>query len=281
MHARTKTRPYALFGAALVGAGAIVTAPAVVPALPADAIAADVALTALDWPDVDVLTPDGWLTFDSLAAAQAYAEELTATTLSYAQTAVEWAGWLDPFLSFAGISGLGDWVSDRYDMFEEILSPGWNPLTWIEGLLESISADPEVLFGPVADFDLGWLYSLLGVSAQDGEQLDSLLELASGYYGGQITLGLLTVYGTGPGAINAIADGIITLDDLFPELGSELDVLNNLAGESITTWLTEAEETLTAQIEFASDVLEAAPAIQWILDLFGQLTDGGGFELPF
>ncbi|ORV51568.1 hypothetical protein AWC02_00350 [Mycolicibacter engbaekii] len=274
-------RPYAAFGAALVGAGAILTAPAAVPAHPARAVAAEVALTALDWPDVEVLTPDGWVSFDSLAAAQAYAEELTATTLSYGQTAVEWAGWLDPFLSFAGISGVGDWVTDRYGLLEEILSPGWSPLTWTEGFFESISDDPEVLFGPVADFDLGWLYSLLGVSAQDGEQLDGLLELASGYYGGVITWSLLSIYGAGPGAINAIADGIITLDDLFPEAGSDLDVLANLAGESITTWLTETEEALAAQIAIASDVLEAAPAIQWILDLFGQLTDGGGFELPF
>ncbi|TXI56623.1 hypothetical protein [Mycolicibacter arupensis] len=281
MLVRKNMRPYALFGAALVGASAIVTAPVVLPAQPARAVAADIALTALDWPDVEVLTPEGWISFDSLASAQAYAEELTATTLSYGQTAVEWAGWLDPFLSFAGISGVADWVTDRFDLFEEILSPGWNPLTWTEGFFESISNDPEVLFGPVADFDLGWLYSLLGVSAQDGEQLDALLELASGYYGGVLTWSLLGVYAAGPGAINAIADGIVTLDELFPEPGSELDVLANLAGESITTWLTDTEAELAAQIEVAADVLEATPAVQWILDLLGQLTDGGGFELPF
>ncbi len=281
MLVRKNMRPYALFGAALVGASAIVTAPVVLPAQPARAVAADIALTALDWPDVEVLTPEGWISFDSLASAQAYAEELTATTLSYGQTAVEWAGWLDPFLSFAGISGVADWVTDRFDLFEEILSPGWNPLTWTEGFFESISNDPEVLFGPVADFDLGWLYSLLGVSAQDGDQLDALLELASGYYGGVLTWSLLGVYAAGPGAINAIADGIVTLDELFPEPGSELDVLANLAGESITTWLTDTEAELAAQIEVAADVLEAAPAVQWILDLLGQLTDGGGFELPF
>lgn len=198
MHARTKTRPYALFGAALVGAGAIVTAPAVV--RPADR--RHRCRCGTDRPGLAgcrCLDPRRLvdLRLPCRGAGLCRGTDRHHPVLRPNGRRVGWLAGPVPLLRRN--LGAGDWVSDRYDMFEEILSPGWNPLTWIEGLLESISADPEVLFGPVADFDLGWLYSLLGVSAQDGEQLDSLLELASGYYGGQITLGLLTVYGTGPG----------------------------------------------------------------------------------
>ncbi|UVO13741.1 hypothetical protein NM962_06575 [Mycobacterium sp. SVM_VP21] len=245
------------------------------------AVTADIALTSLGWPDVEVMTTDGWVTFDSAAAAQTYADETSATALSYGQTAVEWAGWLDPVLSFAGISGIEDWVSGRYDLFSEILSPGWNPLPWFEDYFSAISNDPEILFGPMADFNLGWLYGLLGISSEDGNQLDSLLELASGYYGGMLTWELMGVYAVVPGAINAVIDGTITLEDLFPEPGSQLDLLSSLAGESMLNWMTSTEATLSTSIENAMTILEGAPGVQWILDFVSQLAGDTGVELPF
>ncbi|ORW22828.1 hypothetical protein AWC18_05810 [Mycolicibacter nonchromogenicus] len=269
-------------GAAVVGAGAILAAPVVGPSASALAAhSAEITLSSLSWQDVEALTPDGWVIFDSGEAAQAYADEISALTLEYGQTAVQWANWLDPFLSFAGISGVGDWVTDRYDLFTEILTPGWDPLAWVEDYYTEIAADPEVLFGPVADFDLSWLWGLLGISASDGDQLDSLLELASGLAGGLATWELLGIYALVPGVINAVTAGIIDLDDLFPEVGSGLDLIAGLAGDSMLDWITSTEETLSSSLEGAIDILEASPGVQWILDLVGQLTDGLGVELPF
>jgi len=271
-------------GVAIVGAGALMVVPGFahdVQALAAHSVSADIALTSLGWPDVEVLTTDGWVTFDSADAAQTYADETSATALSYGQTALEWAGWLDPVLSFAGISGVEDWVSGRYDMISEILSPGWDPLAWSADFFSSLSNDPEVLFGPMADFNLGWLYGLLGISADDGNQLDSLLELASGYYGGILTLQAMEVYALVPGAINAVIDGTVTLDDLFPEPGSELDILSSLAGESMMNWIASTEDTLSTSMESAITILEDAPGVQWILDLVSQLAGDTGVGLPF
>jgi hypothetical protein len=277
-------RPTAAMGAVLVGASAVLAAPGIgagATALTAHTVAADVSLTALGWQDVDFLTPDGWAMFDSAAAAQLYADEMTATTLSLGATALQWAGWLDPVLSFVGISGIEDWVSDRYDLFAEILSPGWEPLSWFESYFSAISADPEVLFGPVADFNLGWAYGLLGISAEDGAELDGLLELASGYYGGVLTWGLMGAYAVVPGAINAVVDGLITLDDLFPDPGSELDLISSLAGESMLEWISSTEETLTGSMDNVIAILEGAPGVQWILDLVSQFTAGVGTDVPF
>ncbi|WP_125078354.1 MULTISPECIES: hypothetical protein [unclassified Mycobacterium] len=281
MKIRESLRPCATMGVALVAASAVITAPGAVPGAAAHTVGAGVALTSLGWTDVEFLTPDGWEMFDSAVLAQAYADDLTATTLSYGQTAVEWAGWLEPFLSFAGISGLADWVSDRYDLFTDILAPGWDPLPWFAGFFESIGNDPNILFGPMADIDLGWVYGLLGISAEDGDQLNSLLELASGYAGGMLTWELMGIYAVVPGAINAVVDGTISLDDLFPEAGSQLDLLANLAGESMMNWLTSTEETLTNSMDEVIDILENSPGVQWILDIVSQLSDGAGVELPF
>lgn len=272
---------YATMGVALVGAGAIMTAPGAVPGAAVNTVAAKVALTSLGWQDVEFATPDGWTTFDTAALAQAYADETIATTLSTGQTAVEWAGWLDPFFSMAGISGLGDWVSDRYDLFTEIVAPGWDPLDWFAGFFDSVANDPNVLFGPMADIDLGWMYGLLGISGEDGDQLNALMELASGYAGGMLTWELMGLYAVVPGAINAVVDGIVTLDDLFPEEGSQLDLLSNLAGESMMNWMTSTEETLSNSMENAVSILENAPGVQWILDIIDQLSGGAGVELPF
>ena len=281
MQIQKSLRPYATMGVALVGASAIMTAPGAVHGAAANAVAANIALTGLGWQDVEFVTPDGLVTFDTAAAAQSYADEMTATTLSYGQTAVQWANGLDPFLSFAGISGIGDWVSDRYDLFGEILAPGWNPVPWFEDYFSAISNDPEVLFGPMADFNLSWLYGLLGISGEDGEQLNSLLELMSGYAGGALTWELMGLYAVVPGAINAVVDGSISLDDLFPESGSQLDLLGNLAGESMLNWMASTEDTLSNSMDSAIAILEGAPGVQWILDLVSQLTDGAGIELPF
>ncbi|OBI10263.1 hypothetical protein A5715_10695 [Mycolicibacter heraklionensis] len=269
-------------GAAVVGAGAILAGPVVGPNASALAAhSAEITLSSLSWQDVEALTPDGWVSFESGEAAQLYADEISALTLEYGQTAVQWANWLDPFLSFAGISGIADWVTDRYDLFAEILTPGWNPVAWMEDYYTDIAADPEVLFGPVADFDLSWLWGLLGISASDGEQLDGLLELASGLFGGLATWEVMGIYALVPGVINAVNDGIISFDDIFPEVGSELDLIGGLAGDSMLEWLTSTEETLSGSLEGAIDILQASPGVQWILELVGQLTDGLGIELPF
>lgn len=277
-------RPYLTMGLALVGTGAIAIAPVSFPDAHVPAtrtVAADVALTSLGWGDVEFATPDGWTSFETGADAQTYADDLTSTTLSTGQTAVEWAGWLDPFFSFAGISGLGDWVSGEYDLFTEILSPGWDPLPWFGDFFQSIANDPNILFGPMVDIDLGWLYGLLGISSDDGAQLNDLLELASGYFGGMLTWELMGIYAVVPGAINAVVDGTISLDDLFPEAGSQLDLLGSLAGDSMMNWMTSTEETLSNSMQNAITILEDAPGVQMILDFVSQLTDGAGIELPF
>jgi len=281
MKVRACLRPYATMGVALVGASAIMTAPGAIPGAVAHTAAPEVALTGLGWGDVEFITPDGWQMFDSADSAKDYADQMTATTLSYGQTAIEWAGWLDPVLSFAGISGIDDWVSDRYDLFSEILAPGWDPMPWFDGFFESIANDPNVLFGPMADINLSWLYGLLGISSEDGDQLNSLLELASGYAGGMLTLELIGPYALVPGAIHAVVGGLASLDDLFPEEGSHTDLLANLAGESMMNWLTSTEETLTSSIDNAVAILENSPGVQWILDVISQLSDGAGVELPF
>lgn len=279
MDLRKSRRPVALFGAALLGAGAIMTAPAVLPAQSARAVAADFALTALDWSDIEFETPGGWITFESAVEAQAYADELAAALLLYGQTAVQWSGWLDPFLSLAGISGVADWVSSRFDLVEDILSDGWDPIAWAEEFFTAINADPEVLFGPVADVDLGWFWGLLGISGSDGDQLDSLFELASGLAGGALTFQVLS-YAANAGVINAVVDGVVTLDDLFPS-GWEGEVPDFLGGDTFANWLIDTEAELTSQLEIAADILEASPVVQWILDIVTQLSDGAGFEIPF
>lgn len=282
MHVSGPLRSSAVMSAAVVCAGAIFAAPAVLPAQPARAFAADIALTAVDWSQIEFWTNNGSYTFsfESDAEAQAYADEISAQFFELGPTLVQWANWLDPILSFAGISGVGAWVSDFYDLAAEILTPGWDPVAWSEDFVSAFVADPAGLFAPVADVDLGWFWGLLGISASDSEQLDSLLETVSGIYGATVTLGVLNGDVMNAGVINAINAGIFDPNSLV--LGElDQDLIDVLSGDSFLAYFSSTQETLTNSLESALDILGSAPVIQWIVDLVGQLADGIGFEIPF
>lgn len=285
-------RPTAAMGAVLVGASAILAAPGIGAGASAvgNAIAAEVSLTSLGWQDiwweaVPQNNGNDSINFDSAAEAQLYADEMAATFLSYGQIAVQVAGWIDPFLSLAGISGFGAWVSSRYDMLAEILEPGWNPSTWYAELVDSLASDPNVLFGPVLDFDLGWLYGLLGISASDGEQVDTLLELLSGMSSWVATQDLVTGFLATPGLINALADGLINFE--FPAFQPDGDTIGywifDLSQADLTSaaeWILSRQDTISDSFENVTAIFEDAPGLQWIWDFLGPLLDGG-VDVPF
>ncbi|MGH3970932.1 MAG: hypothetical protein ACRDTV_23175 [Mycobacterium sp.] len=114
--------------------------------------------------------------FTTVDGVQQYVTQASDWLSSTAQTAVTWGDTIDSIISPAGITGFGDWVTAEDGLFTPTLAPDWDPAAWLGSFYPD---DPGVFFQPMADFDLGWLYSLLGAPDQAIAPLNELLDLES------------------------------------------------------------------------------------------------------
>jgi hypothetical protein len=121
--------------------------------------------------------------FTSIDGVQHYVDTASNWLLTTTETVVGLGEPIDQLLSPAGITGFGDWLTAESDLFTPILASDWDPVSWLATFYPD---NPEAFFAPMADFDLGWLYSALGAPDEAIAPLNELLTLESSVISGSL-----------------------------------------------------------------------------------------------
>jgi hypothetical protein len=258
-------RPRATIGVAVAAASLVAVAPltAHVFQWPAThTTTAAVALTAGPTDIFDELASSGLLSdlqaaglpqliggdfdFTTVDGVQQYVDTASNFLLTTSQTIVGWADPIDQLLSPAGITGVGDWLTAESDLFSPILASDWDPVAWLAGIFPD---NPEAFFAPIADFDLGSLYSALGAPDEAIAPLNDLLGLESSVISGTLNELLFAWYGP-IGLTEQVLAGNLDLAD--PATIAALQT-----SESFADFVAPVTDSLNASIQAALDSLQA------------------------
>ncbi|MDT5164622.1 MAG: hypothetical protein QOC88_1516 [Mycobacterium sp.] len=183
--------------------------------------------------------------FTTVDGVQNYVNDASTWLLSNGQTAVNWGETIDPLISPAGISGFGGWLSDEYGLFSPMLAPDWDPATWLAGVYPD---DPGAFFQPMADFNLGWLYSLLGAPEEATAPLNQLLDLESSLISGDINE-LLVALVAPVGLTEQVLAGNLDLQDPATLLALETGTWTDFVQPTV--------DSLNGSIQTITDTLQA------------------------
>ena len=257
-------RPHAAAGVALAAASLVVVAPLaahVSQGPTAPKATAAVELTAGETDLLQELDSTGLLAelqatglpqliggnfdFTTVDGVQNYVNDASTWFLSNGQTVVNWGETIDPLISPAGISGFGDWLSGEYGLFSPMLAPDWDPAAWLAGVYPD---DPGAFFQPMADFNLGWLYSLLGAPEQATAPLNQLLDLESSLISGDINE-LLVALVSPVGLTEQVLAGNLDLQDPATLLALETGTWSDFVQPTV--------DSLNGSIQSITDTLQA------------------------
>jgi hypothetical protein len=184
--------------------------------------------------------------FTTVDGVQHYADTASNWLLTTSQTVLDWGDPIDQLLSPAGITGFGDWLTTEYDLFTPILASDWDPVTWLAAVYPD---NPEAFFAPMADFDLGWLYSALGAPDEAIAPLNELLGLESSVITGTLNE-LLVGWFTPVGLTEQALAGNLDLAD--PATLAALETTGSWAD-----FVGPVAESLNSSIQTVVDSLQA------------------------
>jgi hypothetical protein len=260
----TALRPHAAGGIALAAAALVVVAPPaahVIQGPTTPHATAAVELTAGETDLLQDLDSSGLLAelqatglpqliggdfdFTTVDGVQSYVNEASQWLLSNGQAVVDWGQTIDPLISPAGISGFGDWLSDEYGLFSPMLAPDWDPAAWLAGVYPN---DPGAFFQPMADFNLGWLYSLLGAPEEATAPLNQLLDLESSLISGDINEVLVALVAP-VGLTEQVLAGNLDLQDPATLLALETGTWTDFVQPTV--------DSLNSSIQTVTDTLQA------------------------
>lgn len=186
-------RPLATMGVALTSAGVIAAGPVPVSGPPTLATHTVASVQLLASPDeiwaamgdtnivpllqlsVLPMLIGGNFDFTTFDGVQHYVDVAGDWLQTNSAPLVGWGDTLDSWITPIGISGVGDWVGGEHDLYSAMLADDWDSVAWYQ----AASADPGIFYTPIAEFDLGWLYSLLGAPEEAYAPLNELLGLES------------------------------------------------------------------------------------------------------
>lgn len=189
--------------------------------------------------------------FDSVEEIQQFVAFATSVLRDVGDTVVTFGEFVDPGLSLVGVSGVGDWLSAQNAFIGSILEPGWDPETWL------LSIQAEDLIRPIAEFDLGWLYGVLGIPEEGYAPLDELLGLMTASVGYTINQSLVGFVGP-IGLVSYILDNDIDLNEWdffapFENLESNFDLAGEL--DAISVRMLEILNSLES-LEISGGILD-------------------------
>jgi hypothetical protein len=184
--------------------------------------------------------------FTSIDGVQHYVDTASNWLLTTTETVVGLGDPIDQLLSPAGITGFGDWLTAESDLFTPILASDWDPVSWLATFYPD---NPEAFFAPMADFDLGWLYSALGAPDEAIAPLNELLGLESSVISGSLNE-LLFGWFAPVGLTEQVLAGNLDLTD--PATLATLETTGSWAD-----FVGPVAESLNSSIQTITDSLQA------------------------
>lgn len=197
--------------------------------------------------------------FDSFEGVQQYVTAASEWLQTNGELVVSWGSMLEPWISPIGISGVDDWLGNEYAMFSSMLDADWDPAAW----LASVYPDhPDYFYAPIADFDLGWVYSILGAPEEAFAPLNELLGLQSSLVSGYLNEFLFAVVAP-VGIVAQVLAGDFDLTDST--------LMDSLVTGSWEEFTQPAVDSLTGQIQDLLGSLQGMDGTDFLLSLLSFL----------
>ena len=184
--------------------------------------------------------------FTTVDGVQHYLDTASNWLLTTTQTVVGWGDPIDQLLSSAGITGFGDWLTGESDLFTPILASDWDPASWLATFYPD---NPEAFFAPMANFDLGWLYSALGAPDEAIAPLNELLGLETSVISGSLNE-LLFEWFAPVGIAEQVLTGNLDLTD--PATQAALETTGSWGD-----FVGPVADSLNSSIQTITDTLQA------------------------
>lgn len=197
--------------------------------------------------------------FDSFEGVQQYVTAASEWLKTNGELVVSWGSMLEPWISPIGVSGVDDWLGNEYTMFSSMLDADWDPAAW----LASVYPDhPDYFYAPIADFDLGWVYSMLGAPEEAFAPLNELFGLESSLVSGYLNEFLFALVAP----VGIAAQVLVSDFDL-----TDSTLMDSLVTGSWEEFTQPAVDSLNGQIQDIVGSLQGMDGTDFLLSLLSFL----------